>query len=54
MLGRFVIAYIDSILIYAPSKETHMDHLTQVIKCLENTLYSKEEDVNLMQSQSNF
>lgn len=31
MFGKFVIAYIDDILIYSPSKETHVPHVKQVL-----------------------
>lgn len=45
MLGKFVIAYMNNILIYSPSLETHVDYVKRVLAwLLENKLYSKVEN----------
>ncbi|KAI4874604.1 hypothetical protein NFI96_006457, partial [Prochilodus magdalenae] len=42
MLGHFVIAYIDDILIYSPDLPTHVRHVRRVLsRLLENHLYVK-------------
>ena len=42
MIGKFVIAYIDDILIYSLDFVTHISHFHSVLKCLlENSLYVK-------------
>ena len=39
LIGRFVIAYIDDILIYLPDYDTHVHQVRQVLQCLlENSL----------------
>lgn len=44
MLGYFMIACIDGILIYSPTSETHVDHVRQVLKRhLDHQLYLKGE-----------
>ncbi|KAI4898691.1 hypothetical protein NFI96_020791 [Prochilodus magdalenae] len=44
MLGLFVIAYIDDILIYSPDLPTHIQHVRRVLsRLLENQLYVKGE-----------
>lgn len=44
MLGKFVIAYIDEILIYSPSLDIHVTHIRQVLSyLLKNQLYIKGE-----------
>lgn len=44
MLGWFVIVYINDILIYSSSRESHVEHVKQVLAfLLENQLYVKEE-----------
>ncbi|KAI4894728.1 hypothetical protein NFI96_008423 [Prochilodus magdalenae] len=44
MLGHFVIAYIDDILVYSPDLPTHVQHVRRVLsRLLENHLYVKGE-----------
>lgn len=44
MLGKFVTAYIDDILIYSPDKPTHIQHVKKVLaRLLENQLYATGE-----------
>lgn len=44
MLHRFVIVYIDNILIYSPDKQTHIQHVRQVLQRLrEHSLFAKGE-----------
>lgn len=41
-LGKFVIVYLDDIVIYSPSMDEHIRHLTAVLEVLRaNTLYAK-------------
>lgn len=44
MLGKFVITYIDDILVYSPSYATHVVHVRQFLQCLlQNQVYVKGE-----------
>lgn len=44
MLGKFVIAYIDDILIYSPDTESQVKHIKTVLsKLLNNNLFVKAE-----------
>lgn len=44
MLGQFVIAYINDILVYSPTYKTHVNHVHQVLKkLLDHQLYIKGE-----------
>lgn len=35
MLGKFIIIYINNILIYSPSLASHVDHIKEVLSCLQ-------------------
>lgn len=55
MLDKFMIAYIDDILIYSPSLETHMDHVKWALKrLLQNQLYVKGVKCEFHQSKISF
>lgn len=55
MLGKFVIAYIDNILTYSPSCESHVSHLKQVLSCLlANEIYLKGENCEFHVSSVTF
>ena len=42
-LDKFVVIFLDDILIYSPDEETHLDHVRQVLRILrEHKLYAKE------------
>ena len=44
LMGKFVLVYLDDILIFSPDFKTHKDHLRQVLLILrENKLYTKLE-----------
>lgn len=48
MLGKFVIIYINDILIYSPSLESNATHVKRIMSCLlENQLYIKGEKCKL-------
>ena len=41
-LDKFVIVFIDDVLVYSKSKQEHQQHLTTVLQTLrENQLYAK-------------
>ena len=44
MLGQYVIAYLDDILVYSPDFESHVKHVRTVLqRLLQNNLYLKGE-----------
>ncbi|CAJ0961395.1 unnamed protein product [Ranitomeya imitator] len=44
LIGRFVVVYLDDILIYSPDLESHQDHVRQVLQVLrDNKLFVKLE-----------
>jgi RNase H-like domain found in reverse transcriptase/Reverse transcriptase (RNA-dependent DNA polymerase) len=49
-LDKFVIIYLDDILIYSKSKEEHLQHLRQVLTILrQHKLYAKMKKCEIMQ-----
>ncbi len=55
MLHRFVIVYIDDILIYSPNLDEHQQHVTQVLQRLrQHHLYLKLEKCEFHQSTVQF
>ncbi|MFN7739640.1 MAG: reverse transcriptase domain-containing protein, partial [Cyanobacteriota bacterium] len=54
-IGRFVIVYLDDILIYSKTKEEHMEHLERVLKILqEKELYAKGSKCDLFKNKVHF
>ncbi|KAI4903527.1 hypothetical protein NFI96_007480 [Prochilodus magdalenae] len=55
MIGRFVIAYIDDILVYSPDLPTHVRHVREVLtRLLEHQLYVKGEKCEFHQGSVSF
>ncbi len=55
MLHRFVVVYIDDILIYSPNLATHLHHVTQVLQRLRRySLFLKLEKCEFHQSTIHF
>lgn len=55
MLGRYVIAYIDDILIYSTSLEEHVQHVRRILQCLlQYQLYVKAEKCEFHQQTISF
>ncbi len=55
MINRFVLIYIDDILIYSPTIEEHRRHVTQVLQCLrQHHLYLKTEKCEFHKSTIHF
>jgi hypothetical protein len=49
-LKKFVLVFLDDILIYSPSMETHIQHLDKVLSTLkEHQLYLKESKCTFAQ-----
>ena len=54
-LDKFVIVFIDDILVYSKSKQEHQQHLTAVLQTLrENQLYAKLSKCEFWLEQVNF
>ncbi|KAL0152240.1 hypothetical protein M9458_051963 [Cirrhinus mrigala] len=55
LLNKYVIAYIDDILVYSKSEAEHIDHVRTVLsRLLENQLYIKAEKCEFHVSQTSF
>ncbi|KAI4879276.1 hypothetical protein NFI96_004803 [Prochilodus magdalenae] len=55
MIGHFVIAYIDDILVYSPDLPTHVRHVREVLaRLLEHQLYVKGEKCEFHQGSVSF
>ncbi|XP_070795472.1 uncharacterized protein, partial [Pituophis catenifer annectens] len=55
MLDRFVVIYLDDILIYSRTPESHLQHVRQVLQCLrEHQLYAKLEKCYFFQTSIEF
>lgn len=55
LLDQFLVIYIDNILIYFPSLESHQQHLHLVLQWVrENSLYAKLEKCQLFQLSIDF
>ncbi|CAL2233761.1 unnamed protein product [Prunus armeniaca] len=54
-LDKFVVAYIDDIVVYNNSLEEHIEHLHKVFQVLrENKLYVKNEKCSFVQEEIDF
>ena len=54
-LGRFVIVFLDDILIYSATKEEHLTHLKKVFDLLrEHKLYAKESKCDFFQTKIHY
>lgn len=55
MLNKFVVVYIDNILICSPSKQAHIQHMRQVLQRLrDHNLYTKGEKCEFHQTKVKF
>lgn len=54
-LNKFVVVFVDDILIYSPSEEEHERHLRTILQLLrEHRLYAKYEKCELWLSEVKF
>ncbi len=55
MLGRWAIVYLDDILIYSDTFDSHVQHVRAVLKCLiDHQLYAKMEKCEFHQTLTSF
>ena len=54
-LGKFVIVFLDNILIYSASKEDHFKHLTKVFNLLRSyKLYGKQSKCEFLKTKIHY
>src|SRR6185437_7594790 len=55
VLDKFVVAFLDDILIYSKTKEEHMQHIKKVLELLrEHKLYAKLSKCEFMKTEISF
>lgn len=55
MLGKYVVAYIDDILVHSPSLSMHVSHVCQVLqRLMRRNLYVKAEKCLFYQTSISF
>ena len=54
-IGKFVVVFLDNILIYSRSEEEHLDHLCQVFGVLrKHQLFAKQSKYEFFQSRFHY